>query len=44
MKTDDWENPESSLELQPGEESTTLLNVQAQAIAGGLHMQFFGFS
>ena len=41
MKIADWENPERSLELQPGDKSTTLLKVQVQTIARGLHVQFF---
>ena len=37
MKTTRWENSESSLKLQLGDQPTNLLNAQAQAIARQLH-------
>ena len=37
MKSAHWENPESSLELQPGDQSANVLYNQVWAIARQLH-------
>lgn len=37
MKTAKWENPESSVELQPGDQPIELLHDQTQVIARRLH-------
>ena len=38
MKTANWENPERSLELQPGDQPANLLYNQASAISRWLHL------
>ena len=42
MKTTNWESPERSLELQPGDQPTTLLYDQAQANIANFNEQFLG--